>query len=304
MSEVRFELRPVPPFRLDLTTWALRRAATNRVDRWEEGAYQRTLWVEGRAVEVTAMQAGPAERPRVQVRLAGDEITPAARAGARRTLEWMLGLRLDLSGFYALAARHPKLSELAERFRGVRPPRFPTLFEAGTNAIAFQQVSMFSGVALLNRFAEAYGRRDDLPSPAFPLAEDIAALPAPALRALGFSTAKGRALREFARTVVEEPLTFETLSGLDDEAARERLLALRGIGPWSAEYMLLRGLGRLGFFPAHDVGSGNRLIRWLELPGPLEGPAMRRALAEFSPYAGLVYFHLLLLGLSERGVIA
>ncbi len=304
MPEMRLELTPVPPFRLDLTTWVLRRAAANRVDRWVDGAYQRTLWLEGRAIEVTVVQVGPPERPRLRVCLTGNEVTPAARAAARRTLEWILGLRLDLSGFYALAARHRKLGQLAARFRGVKPPRFPTLFEAGANAIAFQQVSMSSGVAVLNRFAEAHGRRDALTDPAFPRAEDAMALDLPALRALGFSTAKSRALLEMAHTVIEEPLTFETLGRLDDESARARLMELRGIGPWSAEYMLLRGLGRLRFFPTHDVGSGNRLIRWLGLPGPLEGPAMRRALAQLSPYAGLVYFHLLLLGLSERGLIA
>jgi DNA-3-methyladenine glycosylase II len=81
------------------------------------------------------------------------------------------------------------------------------------------------------------------------------------------------------------------------------LLALRGVGRWSAEYVMLRGLGRLHVFPGDDVGAQKRLARWLGRPGPLDYAGVRKAVAPWQPYAGLVYFHLLLDGLSRAGVL-
>jgi DNA-3-methyladenine glycosylase II len=72
------------------------------------------------------------------------------------------------------------------------------------------------------------------------------------------------------------------------------LTSLSGIGRWSAEYVLLRGLGRLHVFPGDDVGARNNLARWLGLESPLDYGAVRRAVSRWQPYAGMVYFHLLL----------
>ena len=75
------------------------------------------------------------------------------------------------------------------------------------------------------------------------------------------------------------------------------LLRQPGIGPWSADYVLLRGLGRLHVFPRTDVGALNGLRSFLEAAGRDEDPSA--ALARWSPDAGLVYFHLLLRGLER-----
>jgi DNA-3-methyladenine glycosylase II len=66
------------------------------------------------------------------------------------------------------------------------------------------------------------------------------------------------------------------------------------VGRWTAEYVLLRGLGRLHVFPGDDVGGRNNLQRWLRRSKPFSYAALHRTLARWQPYAGLVYFHLLL----------
>lgn len=87
---------------------------------------------------------------------------------------------------------------------------------------------------------------------------------------------------------------MEAWEALDNHAAVERLLELRGIGRWSAEYALLRGLGRLDVYPGDDVGARNNLRRWLGLCKPLDYEGVRRITNRWQPYAGLVYFHMLL----------
>jgi DNA-3-methyladenine glycosylase II len=76
---------------------------------------------------------------------------------------------------------------------------------------------------------------------------------------------------------------------------------LHAAGRWSAEYTLLRGLGRLHVFPGDDVGERKNLARWLGLAEPLDYAGVQHAVAGWHPFAGFVYFHLLLDRLAARG---
>ena len=118
----RLELRPRPPFRLDLTVWALRRRAQNETDTWDGRTYRRALLVHGAPLEVAVTQVGAASAPRLEVALAGRHTARSAETAARSALARLLGIDLDLSAFYARAARDPVLNELAERYRGLKAP--------------------------------------------------------------------------------------------------------------------------------------------------------------------------------------
>lgn len=296
--ELSFALRPVPPFRLDLTAWTLRRRANNEIDRWNGHTYERTIIVDDRALDVAVTQAG-APSLRVVVRGAGAR---AARTAVTATLRRALGLQLDLRGFYRLAHRDRHLESLAGRFRGVKPPRFPSVFEAVVNGIACQQLSLTVGIILLNRLSRLCGLASASGAHAFPRPRDIAALRPAQLRALGFNRNKTRALLEVAHAV-EDGFDLEALAGLANDAVVERLVALRGIGRWTAEYVLLRGLGRLTMFPGDDVGARTNLARWMKLRTPLDYDRVRRLARRWEPYPGFLYFHLLLQGLEEAGVL-
>ena len=78
---------------------------------------------------------------------------------------------------------------------------------------------------------------------------------------------------------------------------------MRGVGRWTAEYALLRGFGRLLVFPGDDAGAQKKLASWLGRSRPLDYAAVALAVAPWRPYAGLVYFHLLLDGLSLTGAL-
>jgi DNA-3-methyladenine glycosylase II len=135
---------------------------------------------------------------------------------------------------------------------------------------------------------------------AFPRPGDIAALRPAQLRALGFNHNKARALLEISNTV-EDGFDLEALADLDTDAVVERLVALRGIGRWTAEYVVLRGLGRLTIFPGDDVGARTNLARWMKLRTPLDYDRVRHLARRWSPYPGFLYFHLLLQALEEAG---
>ncbi len=305
--EITFSLRPVPPFRLDLTAWVLRRRPNYEVDRWDGTTYRRLLVLNGKAIKTAVRQTASPHSPRLQITLGSSHLSSDDQAAARKMLERMFGLRNTLDAFYQLAAQDSKLGPLVQRFLGLKPPRYPTVFEALVNGIACQQITLTLGLAILNRLAEAYGPAASEGGNivhAFPRPKDLASLEPEDLRRLGFSYQKGRALIELARAVTEGSLDLEGLASLDNEAAANRLREQRGVGRWTAEYVLLRGLGRLDVFPGDDVGARNNLRRWLKTRKTLDYAGIHRVMSKWSPYAGLVYFHLLLSRLAEAGHVA
>lgn len=307
MSRLTYSLKPVPPFRLDLAVWALRRRPENVIDRWDGRCYRRALALGSGPVEVAVNQAGSPESPRLHIAVVGERAGPGTRAAVTTALERLLGLRVDLTEFERFAAHDDRLGPLALRFRGMKPPRFPTVFECAVNAIACQQLTLTLGVRLLGRLAEAYGLAmggGDAPVHAFPLPEDLARLKPEELRTLGFSHQKARALIELSSAIAEGHLNLEALASESDGAALDRLSRVRGVGRWTGEYVLLRGLGRLHVFPGDDVGARNNLLRWLGFNGPLNYDGVRRAVTPWSAYGGLVYFHLLLERLVEAGYVS
>jgi DNA-3-methyladenine glycosylase II len=306
MARSTFQLTPLSPFRLDLTVWTLRRRAHNIMDRWDGATYRRVLPAPDGPVEVAVTQIAPSAKPRLQVAVADKPVSAAVRSAVTLALERLLGLRLDMSDFYHFATHRRRLLSLAHRFQGMKPPRFATVFECAINAIACQQVSLTVGIHLLNRITVAYGAAFGKPGEvayAFPCPIDLAGLVPADLRDFGFSHQKGRAMIELARSIVEGHLDLESFAILPDDEATRRITQLHGFGRWSAEYVLLRGLGRTHVFPGDDVGARKNLQHWLQLETPLDYEGVRRVLSGWDRYAGLVYFHLLLDRLAEAGNI-
>ncbi|MHB1536325.1 MAG: DNA-3-methyladenine glycosylase family protein, partial [Acidimicrobiales bacterium] len=237
------------------------------------------------------------------VELRGQDLSDTAVAEARHSLEQTLGLGVDLAGFYDLAERDERLGQLAQRFRGVRPPRFASVFEGLVNAVACQQLSLTVGIHLLDRLAAAYG--PTVPGlsapPGFPSPERLAGADPSDLRHMGFSQAKARTVVLIADRVANGELDLEGLEGLDDERAFAALVDLPGIGRWSGEYVLLRGLGRLQVLPGDDVGARNNLRRRFGLAANAGYDELAALGKTWWPYGGMVYFHLLVDGLAGAG---
>lgn len=304
MSRNSFFLKPIAPFRLDLTVWTLRRRATNQIDRWDGETYSRVLVCDGQPVQVVVTQTAPPDSPRLRVSVSSAECNSKIKQYVTALLNDMLGLQVDLSGFYRFASRQAKLGPLARRFSGMRPPRFPSVFEAFVNATACQQMSLTVGILLLNRLAEMCGvvwEENGAVAHAFPRPQDLANRDPDSLRLLGFSRQKVRAMLESARAIDDGKLDLESVDDLTDELAKANLEQLRGVGRWTAEYILLRGLGRWHIFPGDDVGARNNLARWLKLSEDLDYEGVQRVLTKWRKYGGLIYLHLLLDQLAETG---
>jgi DNA-3-methyladenine glycosylase II len=304
MARPGFSLPVVFPFRLDLTVWALRRRGTNVIDRWDGHRYTRVVLCNDAPVKVSIVQDGHEKAPELSMSSHGYKRgTDKAKEHVAGLLKKMLGLDLDLRPFYELTKNDDVIGGLIRQFYGVKPPRFPTIFEALINAIACQQVSLDVGILLLGRLTEKFGPAFDTGNHAFPLPESLASVPVEEIKKLGFTYQKARAMKELAMAVASGKVDLERTNGMSDQDAVKYLSALRGIGRWSAEYVLLRGLGRIDTFPADDIGARNNLHRLFHLDHKPGYEEIKELTSRWHPYEGFVYFHLLLNKLHLNGVI-
>jgi DNA-3-methyladenine glycosylase II len=110
-------------------------------------------------------------------------------------------------------------------------------------------------------------------------------------------------MTELAAALVHAQRDFLPLEGMSNEEVSTSISPIRGVGRWTAEYVLLRGLGRLETFPGDDVGAQKNLQQLLHLAEKPAYETIKAITAPWQPYAGLVYFHLLLDTLEKKGVL-
>jgi DNA-3-methyladenine glycosylase II len=297
-----FHVLPVPPFKLDFTVWALRRRKENTIDRWIDGIYKRILVVHGNPILIQIKQIAPAVQPKLEVMIKGNRSNDCETI--LQIIDRMLGLKMNLAGFYRQVVEDDKLGSLFKRFAGLKPPRFPTLFEAIVNGICCQQLSLTVGIILLSRLSQKFGlgiMNED--QKAFPEPDILAKSSIQELRGLGLSGQKARALIALSKEFLTDPIDYEDLDTFNNEAVIERLTKYLGVGRWTAEYVLLRGLGRLESFPGDDVGARNNLKVRLGITRPLSYQDVKSIVSRWHPFEGFVYFHFVLEKLREKGLI-
>ncbi len=301
--ELERQVDVTTPYRLDLTVSVLRRFSTNIVDVVRpDGSYVRALDGGATPTFVYVRQVGPAA---LGVRVEG----PGDSAGTLDVVRRMLGTGRSVPRFDRAAARIPWLRDLAKRMRGVKPPRYASLWEACVNAIVFQQISLLAASAILRRTVTALGaplHAGGVELHAFPSAATLLGARDDTLRAAGLSTSKVATLRRVAAALLAGELDEARLERQPTADAAATLCAIKGIGAWTAAVILLRGLGRLDLFPAKDSGvarsaaslaagnSGAAAAREVDVPA---------ALALLGDERGMLYYHFLLARLEARGDI-
>jgi DNA-3-methyladenine glycosylase II len=269
-----------------LTVEALRRVSANVVDVvTPDGCYMRAFSDAGGTNIVEVRQRTSRE---IEVRIAG--------RGAERRLDvvkHMLGTGVDLSAWYVRATSFPWLARVTQRLRGVKPPRYPDLWEAICHGIVFQQISIVAAGAIMQRLVMECSlpvEHAGVTLYLFPLPQAILDAPVSRLRTLGLSSMKAAYLQGAADAIVNRAIDPRRIASLPTPAAADELCKLKGIGPWSAAVVLLRGLGRLDTFPLKDSGALGSI-------GAVSGAEridIHRVLTALGDVRGMLYFHLLL----------
>ncbi|MFL6710603.1 MAG: DNA-3-methyladenine glycosylase family protein [Massilia sp.] len=222
--------------------------------------------------------------------IADAPMTARANVLADDALLNILGLRIDPTPFMALAELDPQLRALARRHGPLRIIQSATVFEALTWAVMGQQINLSFAVALRRSFILVAGIRHSSGMVCYPEAAQVAAIDIDELLSRKFSRSKAETLLRLARLVVDGELSLER--NADIAATSAALLAIKGIGPWTVNYALLRGYGYPDCSLHGDVAVRAALQRLLGEDSKPDLARTEALLARWAPHRAMAAAHL------------
>ena len=182
--------------------------------------------------------------------------------------EWF-DLNYDMKPFYTVAEKDVLLKDLIREYHGLRLVGIPDFFEAVSWAIIGQHINLGLAYSMKRKFVEAFGealRYRNKTYWLFPEAEDIAKITVDDLMMMQFTRKKAEYLIGIAEKIANDELNIDKLNSLKDyEEVKKQLVKLKGIGNWSADYVLMKYFRFSEAFPIEDVGLHNAIKQRLNL---------------------------------------
>ena len=271
MTTRDFRLEPVAPFDFELTagyhTYFQSRSGADTLDG---GVYRRLLDLDGHLALASVRSKGTVDAPILEVELRGEGLVASQEAQASEQLRWMFGADQELAPFYALAESDSAMSGLVNNFRGLHLPRTATLFESLVLAILGQQISAAVARTMRLLLIERFGAQaefDGLTYYSFPRPDAILASSPEELRTLKLTQRKSEYVYGIAEAATKPDWPEVWL--LPDEEFVRRLTALRGIGNWTAQWAMVRGLARPDALPLGDLALRRGVSRLLREGEPV-----------------------------------
>jgi DNA-3-methyladenine glycosylase II len=237
---VEFHVAFPAPLDVPASLELFRRSGDDLIDRWDGQRLVRAVLIAGTWVPFVAIPDGTLAAPSMRVVLEQPEHLGAIKAVAERSF-------IPAPPHYVeLLARDAVLAGLDGRFPGIRQIRQLDLFTALIRCISAQQVNLRWAVTTRRRLAETFGERHEIAGHVvYSLRpERIASVDSADIRALQFTTSKSVSIVAVAQAMGDARLSLEEFQRLEDEEVISRLVTIRGIGRWSAEWVLARTLGR------------------------------------------------------------
>ncbi|MGA2982792.1 MAG: DNA-3-methyladenine glycosylase [Terriglobia bacterium] len=261
------------------------------LDYFVEGEYRRVMELGEQLILYGVREEGPPANPLLRIRILAGPDDDRARGAVAGEVARQFSTDLDLQPFYALAEADPVLRQLIGHFRGMRVPQAPRVFEILISAIIEQQVNLSFAHKVKKVLIDTYGRGVDFEGrrySAFPEPAALAITTPRELLPLQVSGPKARYIIAISRLVLDGTLDLENLRQLEPALAHEKLLELKGVGHWTAQYVGLRALRHLDCLPAADVGLQKVIQHFYALrkrPTPERVQKMARAWRGWRSYA-------------------
>lgn len=288
-------ISPTPPYSFPLTAGRFARFSDEIVDRVQDNRYQRLLCVDKQLALATVTNTGTVTKPLLQIELQGPPKTDLDRPEFATQLRHILSTDLDLKPFYCLARKDELLAPLIKPFRGLKLASGPSVFESLVTGVLSQQVNLTFAYSIKRELVKTFGRKwkaNGETHYAFPDPARFAAESEDSMRRFRLSGAKAGALVRLGQAFASGHLSQDTIAGLPDEAVIEQLTQLKGIGRWTAEIALMRGLARPDAWPGGDLGVVKYVAQGLLGKAEKATETDMRMFAErWKPYRGvaLVY---------------
>ncbi len=288
MDRLTVSIKPVPPFNFELTagyhTYFQNRYGT---DTMEDGVYRRLIDLDDKLVLASVRSIGTLEAPELALELQGSELSPDDVESATDRVSWLLGVDQGLAPFYELGRADQAMAGLVEQFYGLHLPHTASVFEALVLAVLGQQISTNVARIIRTLLIETFGPSAEFDGEtyyAFPRPASIWASSPAELHTMKLTQRKSEYVHGLAGSALDPEMGLECLEELTDREIVEKLVALRGVGMWTAQWVLIRAVGRPDALPLGDLAL-RRVVSHLFMDGEDVNDAKVEEIAQrWSPY--------------------
>ena len=288
MDRLTVSIKPVPPFNFELTAgyhaYFQHRYGT---DTMEDGVYRRLIDLDDKLVLASVRSIGTLEAPELALELQGPELSPDDVESATDRVSWLLGVDQGLAPFYELGRADQAMAGLVEQFYGLQLPHTASVFEALVLAVLGQQISTNVARIIRTLLIETFGPSAEFDGEtyyAFPRPASIWASSPAELHTMKLTQRKSEYVHGLAGSALDPEMGLECLEELTDREIVEKLVALRGVGMWTAQWALIRAVGRPDALPLGDLAL-RRVVSRLFMDGEDVNDAKVEEIAQrWSPY--------------------
>jgi DNA-3-methyladenine glycosylase II len=289
-------IEPVAPFDFALSAKILSYGDI-RVRSFREGILSLTLHVDGRLVWVRLSSNGQVDKPLLMLELHVDTVLSSSQIqSVQETINHIFSLNLPLRDFYNQVQSDPIMKQITQKLYGLKFPTTITVFEALVYAIVEQQISIKVARSIEERLALKFGDQLQLDEGtffAFPTPQALVKAGSGEIRQAGLSQRKADYIYGAAQLIVDGKLDIERISMKNPEEIIAELDAIRGIGVWTAELTMLRGMHKFDALPADDLGIRRVISRYYCGKKPIKAEEARKIAEPWGNWKGLAAFYLM-----------
>jgi DNA-3-methyladenine glycosylase II len=299
----KIEITALPPFNFDFSSEIFVNE-DKQIRNYEKGRFWQVIRVNGKLILITIEDAGTVDKPEAFVELKSNrEITAEDTKKAEDIVTAIFSLDLDLKPFYETVKDDKIMAHLTRELWGLKIPTTPTVFEALVDSIVEQQISLKVANSIENRIIKKFGEAlylEDAVYFAYPTPQRLASVSIEEFRQCGLSFRKGEYIKEASRLITEGKLNLEKLKNYESsEQIIRELDEIRGVGVWTAELTMLRGMQRLEALPADDLGLRRVISRYYR-DGKVISSAEARQIAEsWGEWKGLAAYYLVVADMKD-----
>ena len=248
---------PKSPYDFDASTsFAVYGRSRYAADRLDDGVFSRAIATGGKTVVFSVRSTGDIQNPQVEVRIVGDDLNAVEQSEVVGIAARTVGAHGDLRPYYETVDDDDPMAEFTGRFRGLGIPQAASPFEGLVLSILGQQISNEVARVLRDLLVDTLGESmsvDGVAYRTFPSPAALSEAGIEALREIKLSARKAEYISDIAASVDSGALDLDALADLPDESIVEGLVKLRGVGPWTANWLLIRAYDRPDGFPHGDL---------------------------------------------------
>jgi DNA-3-methyladenine glycosylase II len=298
LTTEKLTMKTAPPFDFDLSA-KIFSDGDKQIRKYENGKFWQVFRVNDKLILIIMKAFGTVDKPKLSIESKSNkEISSSDKKRAEEMVCALFGLKLDIKPFYEQVKNDKIMASLTQKLRGLKGPSTPTAFEALIDSIVEQQISLDVANSIETKLVKTFGDTLNLDGEvyyAFPTPQKLASASAEQLRKCGSSLKKAEYVKEISKLISDGKLDLEKLKDYEDaEQIIDELDRIRGIGVWTAELTLVRGMHRTEAMPADDLGLRRAISHYYCQDRKISGEEARRIAEKWGKWKGLASFYLIM----------